>query len=157
MTTTTYIALMVFSLVLVSAMSNPSSEDHVGRQDFKNYLTVEWHLIVVNELSGGKMLFLHCKSEDDDLGKHKIGVREKFSWGFRPNFWGTTHFWCYMHKDKAQATFDVFQMSLWIAQRCNCIWYDECNCIWIARDDGIYLQNIPNKRDELMLHWEIEQ
>jgi hypothetical protein len=55
---------------------------------------------IVNDMSGGqKVLFIHCKSRDDDLGMHNLVVGGKFSLSFRPNFWGTTLYWCYMRAD----------------------------------------------------------
>ncbi|GLT62135.1 hypothetical protein SLA2020_347940 [Shorea laevis] len=139
--------LMFFLLVLALAMISPSS------QVIKGSPLQEWHVRIVNKMSRGHRLFIHCKSKDDDLGKHDIRVGAEFSWGFKTNYWGTTLFWCYMRKDiyKAHASFNVFWSSYddWLSYRC-----DSSDCIWTAKNDGIYLRNVPQKRDELVHKWQ---
>lgn len=145
--TTHKISLMLFCLlVLALAMINPSSQSFPKGNPLQ-----KWHLHVVNKLSTGHILFLHCKSKDDDLGTHYLRVGSEFSWGFTPNYWGTTLFWCYMRTNKAHAAFNVFWPSYddWLFHRC-----DSSDCIRKAKDDRIYLQNIPEKRDELVHKWE---
>lgn len=110
-----------------------------------------WHLHVVNGLSHNKMMFLRCQSKDNDLGKHNLKAGAEFSWKFKTHFFEKTLFWCYVRPLDAQkhAHFDVFWCSDDLYYRCN---YK--NCTWIAKDDGIYIKNIPEKYDELMHKWE---
>lgn len=115
---------------------------------------------VLNNLSGGNMLSLHCQSKhgDRDLGMHDLRVGAEFSWTFNAHFWGTKHYGCYMRTNQAQATVDVFPGpgGLWL-DLCDCFWTDVCDCIWTAKDDGIYLRNVPRNRDEFSLAWEYQQ
>lgn len=142
----THRGLLVFLLALALAFGQSSSQEFL-----------RWDVHVVNGLSSGNTLFLHCKSEDNDLGMHNLLVGAEFSWHFMPNVWGTTLYWCYMRKEKdVFAEFDVFleqsnDLYNWFAQCCN---YE--NCIWTAKDEGIYLRNIrKNNTDSLMYIWEL--
>lgn len=139
-----------FLLVLALAMGSSSSEEETMKIGFP---LRKWHVHVYNGMGVGQ-LFLHCKSEDNDLGRQNLEVGQDLSWSFKENFLGTTLYWCYMLKDdKSHATFDVFWMekdNKWLSYRCN--WN---NCIWIAKDDGIYLRVIPENREDFVHKWEI--
>ncbi|KAK3221095.1 hypothetical protein Dsin_015065 [Dipteronia sinensis] len=52
------------------------------------------HLSIENNMGSGVDLTLHCKSKDDDLGEHKLPNSGKYMFQFRPNYWGTTLFFC---------------------------------------------------------------
>jgi hypothetical protein len=145
---TSHSGLMVFLLVLACLIC-------LGQ--------TEWHVQVVNGLSSGDTLFLHCKSKDDDLGMHYLQVGSEFSWHFEENFWGSTLFWCNMRTDKAHASLNVFWLSEYeepkygfrfIARTCECFFSTKCTCIWTAKDDGIYLLNIPENKEIFMHKWE---
>ncbi|KAL6210888.1 hypothetical protein ACLB2K_016118 [Fragaria x ananassa] len=135
-----YVIMLVALAVL--ALAIPCSAETWGK----------WHVHVVNGLSSGRTLFVHCKSKDDDLGIHNLAIGTETNWSFRENFIGTTLFWCYLRTDREEyASFDVFWEEhdhKWLQTRCN--WKD---CIWTARDDGIYIKNIPNNSDELIHKW----
>ncbi|MBA0737321.1 hypothetical protein Gogos_010791, partial [Gossypium gossypioides] len=49
---------------------------------------ITWHVHVVNGLSNGQILLVHCKSKDDDLGIHNLTAKTEFTWKFKPNFFG---------------------------------------------------------------------
>lgn len=49
---------------------------------------------IYNGLSNSKELTLSCKSKDDNLGVHTLKFNEFFGFKFRPNFLGTTLFFC---------------------------------------------------------------
>ncbi|XP_038896421.1 S-protein homolog 1-like [Benincasa hispida] len=99
----------------------------------------KWQIHVVNGLSSGQILSVHCKSKDDDLGEHKLSVGTEFNWSFR--------------KPNAQhSSFEAFWIesrSVWLYNMC----YDS-NCIWTAKDDGIYLKDNTAQRDILIHKWE---
>ncbi|XP_022152463.1 S-protein homolog 1-like [Momordica charantia] len=113
-----------------------------------------WTVDIVNELSNGQELFVHCKSKDDDLGEHNLDSGAQYGFTFKDNVWQTTLFWCYLRKpDNSHAAFDVYWYDIskghWLYTRC-----DYKNCIWIAKADGIYIKNIPSNQDELVHPWE---
>ncbi|KAH9728951.1 S-protein [Citrus sinensis] len=98
--------------------------------------TKTWHVHVVNNLSNNQTLFLHCKSKDDDLGEHK-------------EFLSNNAFWCHLRKpDNFCNNFKVFWNEDFFQFRCR---YKDC--IWTAKDEGFYLKNIPEGRDELWQKW----
>jgi hypothetical protein len=147
---TSHSNLMVFLLVLACLVC-------LGQTKY-------WRVQVVNGLSSGHTLFLHCKSKDDDLGMHYLQVGSEFSWHFEENLWQSTLFWCNMRTDKAHASFNVFWLkkneepkygSDFMENTCECfLTGGECNCIWTTKDDGIYLRNILENREIFMHKWE---
>ncbi|MBA0635711.1 hypothetical protein Godav_025967 [Gossypium davidsonii] len=104
---------------------------------------VTWHIYAVNGLSQDQTLLVHCKSKDDDLGIHNLTVGSEFTWKFRPRFFGGTLFWCYMTYDNLHASFKAFWDNQALYNLC-----DWGTCFWIAKDDGIYIRNIPKNRDD---------
>ena len=49
---------------------------------------------IINSLEGKEDLTIHCRSSDDDLGKHLLRANQTFTWGFGANFFGGTKFIC---------------------------------------------------------------
>ena len=76
----THRGLLVFLLAMAQA---------VGRRSSQKFLT--WDVHVVNGLSGGKTLFIHCKSEDNDLGMQNPVVGDEFL-GTSCQTYGGQHF-----------------------------------------------------------------
>ena len=58
-----------------------------------NAMLEKFHVHILNGFKNNT-LEAHCKSKQDDLGFHHIGVNEEFQWHFRVKFWGTTLYWC---------------------------------------------------------------
>ncbi|XP_022727882.1 S-protein homolog 1-like [Durio zibethinus] len=140
--------LLVLAMIAISPSISSSSEP--GKEHtliFEMYKT--WHVHAVNGMSQNEILFLHCKSGDNDLGIRNLTVGTEFDWKFKPQIFGKTLFWCYMASDHGHASFNVFWNDDDLFYRC--AWK---NCIWIAKDDGIYLKNIPQKYDEFRHKWE---
>ncbi|KAL4384372.1 hypothetical protein GQ457_15G024810 [Hibiscus cannabinus] len=150
------INMQFFLLVLTTLMAaNPSistSSAPAPTKDQPNSLFSTWHIHVVNGLSNNKILLVHCKSADDDLGERHVTVGSETQWHFKQNIIGSTLFWCYVASDSDHifAKFNVFWEDRDLFYRCN-----GDNCIWIAKDDGIYLKNIPDNIDEFKHHWQL--
>jgi hypothetical protein len=110
------VLLLVLALATMTSSSTSSSDQDVDPEagiGIGDYFTQEWHVKVLNSLSGGNMLSLHCQSKHGgdhrDLGVHDLGFGADFSWTFNVTFWATTRFGCYMRTtNKAEATFDEF-------------------------------------------------
>lgn len=112
----------------------------------------KWKVTVANQLSSGHTLLVHCKSKDDDLGDHMLQVGQSFSWKFKVNFLANTLFWCNLRtSSNKHVSMEVFwpESHDWLGYRCN---YETCN--WDARDNGIYLENLPKNVDEFVRNWE---
>lgn len=118
----------------------------------KGAVLQKWDIHIVNGLTNGQNLLVHCKSKDDDLGEKNLSVGTEFNWSFTVNIWNTTLFWCYLRKPNAESmSFEAFwveKQSIWLFYRCY-----KNNCIWTAKDDGIYLRDNPVNRDVLVHKW----
>ncbi|KAL5798825.1 hypothetical protein ACOSQ2_003645 [Xanthoceras sorbifolium] len=103
-------------------------------------------------MSHGMRLLVHCKSGDTDLGMKNLTAGTEFEWKFKMNFFDRTVYCCYWCPEKGKklhANFNVFWKDEALFYRCN-----YSNCFWVARDDGLYLKNLPEHYDELRHHWE---
>ncbi|ESQ56181.1 hypothetical protein EUTSA_v10026872mg [Eutrema salsugineum] len=110
----------------------------------------EWQVQVINSLTTGETLFIHCKSNDNDLGEHNLNFSERFSWNFGENMLHSTLFWCYMSKDDGHMNVKVFWDDVILFHRC-----DWKNCVWTAKTDGVYLWNSAIGEDMLSEKWEV--
>ncbi|CAL1398204.1 unnamed protein product [Linum trigynum] len=91
---------------------------------------------VVNGLSDRrKKLLVHCKSGDDDLGvKYITAGGEDYHFSFRPNWWGTTLFWCYVAPDgNSHLSFTAWEDMDPLPSN------DYSDRVWLAKDDGVYV------------------
>ena len=52
------------------------------------------HVSIINNVSSVLPLTTHCKSKNDDLGVHILNYNDSFGFGFAPNIWMTTLFFC---------------------------------------------------------------
>ncbi|BAT89736.1 hypothetical protein LR48_Vigan08g065200 [Vigna angularis] len=111
------------------------------------------HVRIVNKLGHNLPLSVHCKSRDDDLQVHVINYNKSFGFHFRPNFWGTTLFFCHFSWSGGQGTYDIYK-----DRRDN----DRCtfHCDWYATKEGLegYTEESsflgrPHKRD-ILFQWE---
>ncbi|OIW17213.1 hypothetical protein TanjilG_02502 [Lupinus angustifolius] len=82
------------------------------------------HVHIKNELLNGINLELQCKSKDDDLGIHIVPAGNEYQFQFRPNYFGTTLFYCGLVWDGPVHTLDAY-----VYQRDN----DLCikDCYWL--------------------------
>ncbi|KAJ4822124.1 hypothetical protein Tsubulata_017251 [Turnera subulata] len=109
----------------------------------------KYHVQVFSGLSNNNNLEIHCRSKDDDLGRHELPWSAEFTWSFRMDILGTTVFWCDMNWANGHGSFNVFWNDGGFLHKCN---YK--NCIWVAQDDGLYLDDIPASKYDLMYTWE---
>ena len=95
-----------------------------------------WEVDIVNDLKNSTLV-THCKSKNDDLGKHVIKPGDKYFWKFHENVWQTTLYWCDFSSKRGQTSGQVFwpEKSHWLSDRCN-----RNTCIWVAKDDGISIR-----------------
>ena len=67
---------------------------------------------VLNGMNDGILVYLHCKSKDDDFHQHVLAVGEYQEWSFRDNIRDTTLFWCTMDAGKVHASFQVYRAEI---------------------------------------------
>ncbi|XP_004516956.1 S-protein homolog 5-like, partial [Cicer arietinum] len=81
---------------------------------------------ITNTLENNKVLTVHCKSADDDLGVRVLAFNDGFDWSFRKNFFGTTQFYCSFKWEGEFHWFDIY-----VAFR------DPCSeCKWVISQKG---------------------
>lgn len=61
-------------------------------------LTLVWakhvKVSITNSLEGKEVLNIHCKSKDDDLGRHVLHINQTFHWSFGTHIFWKTLFFC---------------------------------------------------------------
>ncbi|KAF8012359.1 hypothetical protein BT93_I0492 [Corymbia citriodora subsp. variegata] len=77
---------------------------------------------IVNNLPGGLLLTIHCKSKDDDLGIHEISSGNQWGFPFKPNIWGTTLFFCSFQWPGSFYHFDVYDDGRDHGRCSYCVW-----------------------------------
>ncbi|TKY52801.1 Plant self-incompatibility S1 [Spatholobus suberectus] len=138
---TAYLLALGFVLAFASPTLSSASNMFPG--------FIKWHVYIVNGLGNNQNLLAHCKSADDDVGIQNLSPGSNFTWSFRTDFTHSTLFWCYVRKDNASASFNVFWYDDRLFQKC-----DWKKCIWSARDEGIYLTNFDEDVDDLYYQWD---
>ncbi|KAL2335877.1 hypothetical protein Fmac_010323 [Flemingia macrophylla] len=66
------------------------------------------HVRVTNTLEGGLDLTVHCKSKDNDIGIQHLRPNGFFEFSFRPNYFGTTLFYCSFQWQNVIHWFDIY-------------------------------------------------
>ncbi|CAI0542438.1 unnamed protein product [Linum tenue] len=89
------------------------------------------HTVHVANKLRDKTLIVHCRSKDDNLEAHAVGLGESFQWSFEPNALGGTLFWCDLAVQDKRLTFAAFEQ----------IGLDQSGPYtghWYVRGDGVY-------------------
>ncbi|KAI3896824.1 hypothetical protein MKX03_028330 [Papaver bracteatum] len=110
---------------------------------------------VQNNLEAKEVLFIHCKSNYDDLGERVLRVGEESYWNFQV-FAVYTHFWCDFrwydswNQHWYSGTFDVYQANGLVNR-----YIDYCRhkCMYSARQLGFYLYRIDQQKWEKRNEW----
>uniref|UniRef100_A0A7N0TPE9 S-protein homolog n=1 Tax=Kalanchoe fedtschenkoi TaxID=63787 RepID=A0A7N0TPE9_KALFE len=82
---------------------------------------------IINGIGPG--INVHCKSKDDDLGRHYIAPGQAYSFSFRPNIFGVTLFYCSADWNGRTEYFNAFDGEDVFCQTNNC-W-----CSWKLTPD----------------------
>ncbi|OAY55436.1 hypothetical protein MANES_03G154200v8 [Manihot esculenta] len=100
---------------------------------------------ITNELGTNNELRLHCKSKNDDLGEQLLPYKGFWYFKFRPNFWGTTDFYCSMSWEQVSHSFDIYVDSR-----------DDLKCFvcqWIIQATGPCLWNKDTQQFDICFPW----
>lgn len=104
------------------------------------------HMAIFNRLGEEYDLTVHCKSADDDLGIHVLKNSASFSFKFKPNWIGTTLFFCGLKWQKGSLSFEAYYFP---EDRRRC----KRSCHWDATRGGVRGYN--NKGDnDMTLEWD---
>ncbi|KAL0551299.1 hypothetical protein IC582_010385 [Cucumis melo] len=133
------------SLSLLISLFFASLFTNEGKIDFRSPpMTVN----ITNEINGvNNQLTVHCKSGDDDLGVHKLPHLVSYTFTFRPNFWGSTLFYCKFQWSSWLHYFDIYKDSR-DNLRCN-----QTLCLWIISEKGICMFNYDTKNYDYCYAW----
>ncbi|CAN0879321.1 S-protein homolog 31 [Linum grandiflorum] len=93
----------------------------------------DYHVHIVNDMSGNKVLLVRCRSSDQDLGDQNVVVGSEFEWTFERSVWQSTNWVCYLVPDYNRHAF--FQAYTDFTPD-----YDH-NVYWVAKEDGIYFRD----------------
>jgi hypothetical protein len=144
------ISTLALLLVLALCMSQPLTTNAWIPSKVKFFVHIE------NGLSS-HTLQAHCKSGDQDLGLQKISLGEEFQWGFRPNFFWTTLYFCNLSWVGGHKTFDAFRMKYEFFYPFCGVSLENRNylhCVWRAQDDGMYLWDVHSAQYYFQYKWE---
>lgn len=125
-------------LLLVVAVWSCSSIVSSASSSISSFYWLKVHVYIHNGLGPNNTLTIHCKSKDDDLGKHNIAYNQYYEWSFRYDFFERTLFWCnmwwYDHHKLVSGSYVVYRADKDI---------DRCakHCNRRAQWGGIYSQN----------------
>ncbi|CAN1169758.1 S-protein homolog 1 [Linum perenne] len=122
------------------AAREPEAPPGAGLGDSKASWWAYAHIHMVNELTGGKVMLVHCKSKNDDLGIHSVPAGSEYEWRFRPSVLGNTLFWCHVATGNKQIVYDAFYQDPKLWQRLHMD-----HSYWVAKDSGIYLRQFWKK------------
>ncbi|EEF38489.1 S-protein homolog 5-like [Ricinus communis] len=93
------------------------------------------HINIINNF--GVDLTVHCKSKDDDLGAHLLHDQEAYRFGFKPNYWGNTLFYCSFAWTGEVKWFDIYVDERDYGRCLDCKWrVDENGPCFLDNDTG---------------------
>ncbi|GAB2279947.1 hypothetical protein Dimus_014583 [Dionaea muscipula] len=110
------IILLVLSSLVLLVVATPRSPRGGGGGGGRNE-TSKWvlipkytHVSLTNGLGDGLSLTVHCQSDQnhDTIGTVVIADGQTFDWRFKPNFWGTTEWFCNFIWQDAIGTYDIY-------------------------------------------------
>ncbi|KAF8402044.1 hypothetical protein HHK36_012996 [Tetracentron sinense] len=129
-TSTSYVLLLVLAL----ALSEPST------------VLGKYHVYVINALDKSSILTIHCRSKDDDLGRHRLTYGSNFTWSFKANLWRTTLFYCNFQMGDLKGHYNVFMVRR-DSGKCNRF------CLRAVKWDGLYFYDWKAKKYQLEYIW----
>ena len=106
-------------------------------------------LNIKNDLGWHTDLTVHCKSKNDDLGVHLVPYLGKYSFRFRPNFFGTTLYFCRFSWRTESHSFDIFDSGR--SSETVCRGGGDCN--WSIRADAAYWLDPGSEHNGIKVTW----
>ncbi|PRQ28109.1 putative plant self-incompatibility S1 [Rosa chinensis] len=98
---------------------------------FLTMLKAKTHVRIINNLPDDMQLHIHCQSGDDDLGFHELSNLSSFEFSFKPNWIGSTRFFCFMAWLSNGHYFDIYEYR----RDGTCLW-TEHTCKWHVTPNG---------------------
>ncbi|KAL9245900.1 hypothetical protein vseg_019499 [Gypsophila vaccaria] len=101
---------------------------------------------IANYLDQGATLTVHCNSKDDDLGTQVLEFGRYFEFRFRPNFWGTTRFYCDFSWSGGSQHITIYKYKRDLHRCCD-------NCVWNVDKMGMHGINKFTGKDDVVFPW----
>ncbi|CAN0879335.1 S-protein homolog 1 [Linum grandiflorum] len=130
--------LMAAAVVLLLAAIPPASAFHWPWKP-------PYDVHILNELSGNKVLYVHCRCTDMERPESWVNPGTQYEWTFKPHILKPTRWQCYMKPDNSR-NIDFIAYDKHINT------YDY-NVYWIVKDDGIYSRGTDGGSDALKYRW----
>ncbi|KZV34049.1 hypothetical protein F511_02822 [Dorcoceras hygrometricum] len=93
-----------------------------------------YHVHIINGFkNNSNPLKVHCRSKDDDLGEHKLGINGEISWHFKVRLDGSTLFYCDAKKGQHSKHFNAFDATV-EGSKCDI----SSHCYWLLAEGGFY-------------------
>lgn len=90
-----------------------------------------------NDIGLGIDLTVHCRSDDDDLGVHDILYGGVYSFSFKPNIFGATHFYCSFSWQNAEKSFDIYKDERDYSRCEDCSWRVTEHYLCVSATDSL--------------------
>lgn len=103
------------------------------------------HIRITNKIDPGVDLTFECKSRDDDFGKKVLHYNTYWEFQFRPNFWGTTRYYCWFAWRNEFKWFDIYDHNR-DASECR-------HCVWTIQPDGPCMLNKAENNYDICYFW----
>lgn len=98
---------------------------------------LRYHVYIINGFENhSKSLLIHCRSKQDDLGKHELKHGQEYTWSFKVNIDGSTLFYCNIRQGKALKHFVAFSA---VVEGSDCA--DTGKCYWLVTEAGFYFSS----------------
>ncbi|CAN0879341.1 S-protein homolog 31 [Linum grandiflorum] len=129
------LAAVVATFLLATAIP-PSSANYFHRETY--------HLHIINELSGNKVLWAQCNCIDRAQPVTYVGHGTDYMLTFKEHIFRTTRWSCYLIKDN--------NSHVWFVAFHDYIQTSNNNVYWAVKEDGVYFR-LPGVPDDLQFHW----
>ncbi|KAK9725544.1 hypothetical protein RND81_05G152300 [Saponaria officinalis] len=140
-TTKNHFLLLIFAhtLILPISFSILTVNDNKKLQmpwdlDICYTLMPETTVHITHILGQNVVLNVHCKSKDDDLGEQVLTQGISYEFRFRPNFWGTTLFFCNFSWEGRSQSCTIYEYNRDIDRCCDI-------CMWSVDSTGVHGYN----------------
>ncbi|KAL2342384.1 hypothetical protein Fmac_003669 [Flemingia macrophylla] len=140
------VTIIVF-LMMVADMGTAFVQSEEENKSMDGILDGKKTVRVKNDLKNGIVIYLHCRSKNDDLGQHSLVVGEQQEWSFKDNIFDSTLFWCTLDAGNWQFKFEIYSAKR--DTKCT------TECDRSIRSDGAYFWNQLDKVWEKRFSWSI--
>ncbi|CAN1144134.1 S-protein homolog 1 [Linum perenne] len=114
------------------------------------------HMHIVNKMSAGELMLVHCKCTDHDIGYHYVKIGDEFEWKFNKHWNRRTHWRCYLAADKTRFMYlDVYDSDGAFFSSNGPVFDNGYNDnYWDIKEDGAYVRDKDSGADYFAQGWQ---